>query len=60
MIVLNVDIDIEKCKLALVGDGYLLEEVNEMTDEEIIQIWEYRIERMMSCSYHKGKRWGLY
>ncbi len=60
MIVFNVDIDIEKCKLALVGDGYLLEEVNEMTDEKIIQIWEDRIERIISCSYHKGKRCGMY
>ena len=39
---------------------YLLKEVNEMTDEKIIQIWEDRIERTILCNYHKGKRCGIY
>ena len=60
MITFNVDIDIEKCRLALVGDGYLRKEVDEMTDEVIIRIWECRIESMIYSNYCAGKRYGLY
>lgn len=39
----TLDIDLEKFKYSLVGDGYLLEEVTEMTQDKLIEILAVRI-----------------
>ena len=55
-----LDVDIEICRMALVGDGYLLSEVQSFDDEKILQIWKRRLESQIVDGYHKGKRIGLY
>jgi hypothetical protein len=55
-----LNINIEKARLALVGDGYLLEEVKALTEKEIIYIWKRRFEDIIIQQYYKGKRIGLY
>ena len=57
---INLNLDIEMCRLALVGDGYLLEEVKLMSEEKILQIWQGRLETYIANSYHKGKRICMY
>ena len=59
-ITLKLEIDIRKMRLALVGNGYLLEEVEKMTDNEIITIWQNRVGGVILESYWKGIRVGLY
>ena len=54
----TLDIDLEKLRYSLVGDGYILEEVKEMTNEELITILTGRIERHIEIEYDKSKRWG--
>ena len=60
VITLKLDIDIRKMRLALVGNGYLLEEVEKMTDNEIITIWRDRFGSVILESYWKGISLGLY
>lgn len=55
----TIDIDLEKFKYSLVGDGYLLEEVKEMSDEELITELTDRIKRHIEAEYDKSKRFGL-
>lgn len=55
----TIDIDLEKFRYSLVGDGYLLEEVKEMSDEELITVLTGRIERHIEVEYGKSRRWGL-
>lgn len=57
---LVLELDIQQCRLALVGDGYTLEEANELTEEKILEIWKSRFERQIIDSYYKGLRIGLY
>lgn len=56
---INLDIDLEKFRYSLVGDGYILEEVESMTDEELIAVLVERIERHIESEYAKSKRIGL-
>lgn len=57
---LVLELDIKQCRLALVGDGYTLEEANKLTEEKILKIWKSRFERQIIDSYYKGLRIGLY
>ena len=41
------NIDIEKFRYSLVGDGYILEEVKDMTSEELSGILARRITRIV-------------
>lgn len=56
---INLDIDLEKFRYSLVGDGYILEEVKSMTDEELITVLTGRVERYIESEYAKSKRIGL-
>lgn len=56
---ITLDIDLEKFRGSLVGDGYILEEVEYMTDKELITILTGRVERYIESSYAKSKRMGL-
>lgn len=58
--VFNLQIDIEKCRLALLGNGYVLDEVNEMSEEQIVRIWSDRFSRIIKESYDKCIRLGLH
>ena len=41
------------------GDGYLLKEVKEMSNEELVTVLTGRIKRHIECQYEKSKRYGL-
>lgn len=60
VITLKLEIDIRKMRLALVGDGYLLEETEKLTDNEVIMIWQNRLGCLIIRNYHKGIGLGLY
>ena len=55
----TIDVDLEKFRYSLVGDGYLLEEVKEMSDEELITVLTGRIERHIEVEYGKSRRYGF-
>ena len=55
----TLDIDLEKFRGSLVGDGYTLEEVKSMTNEELITELTRRIEWHIESEYAKSKRIGL-
>ena len=54
------NIDLEKFRYSLVGDGYLLDEVVQMTQGKLIEILEGRIISYIEREYARGKRYGLY
>ena len=53
------NIDLEKFRYSLVGDGYLLEEVVQMTQGKLIEILEGRIISHIETEYNRCKRYGL-
>ena len=55
----TIDIDLEKFRYSLVGDGYLLEEVKEMSDEKLVTILTGRIKRHIEMEYGRSRRYGL-
>lgn len=56
---IKLEVDLEKFRYSLVGDGYLLEEVEEMTEEKLISILEMRIYDHIEKEYQYGKELGL-
>lgn len=54
----TIDVDLEKFRYSLVGDGYLKEEVIKMTKEELIRILKMRICDYILVEYNKSKRFG--
>lgn len=56
---LDLDINLEKFRYSLVGDGYLLKEVKEMSNEELVTVLNGRIKRHIEYQYEKSKRYGL-
>lgn len=56
---LIVDIDIQRMRGALVGDGYLQEEVDSFDDERIKQIWADRFKLEIVKRYNQSKSIGL-
>lgn len=54
-----LDIDLEKFRYSLVGDGYLKEEVINMSQDRLITILEMRIEDYINNGYCKSKELGL-
>ena len=55
----TIDIDLEKFRYSLVGDGYLLEEVKEMSYEELIKVLTERIKLHIEVEYEDAIRYGL-
>ena len=54
-----LDIDLEKFRYSLVGDGYLKEEVDKMSNGDLEVILKDRIKRHINDEYNKAKRYGL-
>lgn len=54
-----LDIDLEKFRYSLVGDGYLKEEVDKMSSRDLEIILSDRIKRYINDGYNKAKRYGL-
>lgn len=57
---ITINVDLEKFRYSLVGDGYLLEEVEKMSEEKLVEILRNRICWNIAKEYVKGKRYGLY
>ena len=55
----KLEIDLEKFRYSLVGDGYLLEEVEELSEEKLISILKTRIHLYIETEYRRGKQYGL-
>lgn len=55
----TINIDLEKFRYSLVGDGYLLEEVEVMSEEKLISILEMRIYIHIEKEYQHSKELGL-
>ena len=45
---IELDIDIEKFRISLVGNGYLKEEIENLSYEELILIFKQRVERKIN------------
>lgn len=63
-ITVNIDVDLEKFRYSLVGDGKILEEVEKLTKDELEKlfidgIYEY-VYNSVDLSYMRGKQMGLY
>lgn len=56
----SVEINLEHFRYSLVGDGYILEEAEALTDEELLEIFNARVINQMEKEYYKGIRLGLY
>lgn len=56
---LCMDINIEKFRWSLIGDGYLKEEVKLLTTNELMEILKARITSHIEKEYNKSKRYGL-
>lgn len=55
----TIDINLEHLRYSLVGDGYLLKEVKEMSEKELIRVLNERIERKINDGFYKSLRYGL-
>lgn len=56
---ITLDIDLEKFRYSLVGDGYILDEVKELSEYELTNILINRIGMHIESEYAKSKRLGL-
>ena len=56
---IKLEVDLDKFRYSLVGDGYLLEDVEDMTEEKLISILEMRIYDHIKKEYQSGKELGL-
>lgn len=54
-----INVDLEKFRWSLVGDGYLREEAAEMAQEELINVFKERINAHINAEYDKSVRLGL-
>ena len=54
----TLTINLEKFRYSLVGDGYLLEEVTKMTDEELIAELEWRVTCHILGEYKRSIEFG--
>ena len=57
---IELDFNPERLRYSLVGDGYTLEEVEKLTQADLIDILYKRVTNYIDTEYYKGKRMGLY
>ena len=58
--VVTLDVNMEKLRYALVGNGYILEEAERLTEGQLLTILRMRVERKIENEYLAGVRQGLY
>ena len=58
--VVTLDVNMEKLRYALVGNGYTLEEAERLTEGQLLTILRMRVERKIENEYLAGVRQGLY
>ena len=56
----TLDINMEQLRYALVGNGYILEEAERLTEGQLLSILRMRVERKIENEYLAGVRQGLY
>ena len=56
----TLDIDLEKFRYSLVGDGYTLKDVLHMSNTKLIDILRNRVNDHIEAEYYRGKRLGLF
>ena len=56
----TLDIDLEKFRYSLVGDGYTLKNVLHMSNTKLIDILRDRVNDHIESEYYRGKRLGLF
>ena len=54
------DVDLEKFRYSLVGDGYTLNNVLPMSNTKLIDILHDRVNDHIEAEYYRGKRLGLF
>lgn len=55
-----MDVDERKLRLALIGNGYTLKEVEAMDNDRLIEVFNSKVTRMIESEYKAGLRLGLY
>lgn len=50
----TIDIDLEKFRYSLVGDGYVLKEVVNMSNEELVDVLKRRVNSYISVEYDRS------
>ena len=50
----------ERFRYSLIGDGYTLEEVEKLTQKDLIHILRDRVNRHIDREFYAGKRRGLH
>ena len=56
----TLDIDLEKFRYSVVGDGYTLKDVLHMSNAKLIDILHDRVNDHIESEYYRGKRLGLF
>ena len=54
------DVDLEKFRYSLVGDGYTLKNVLPMSNAKLIDILQDRVNDHIEAEYYRGRRLGLF
>ena len=57
---ITIDVDLEKFRYSLIGNGYLKEEVVLKSEEDLIETLEYLINRKILSEYYEGKNMKLF
>ena len=57
---ITLDVDLEKFRYSLIGDGYLKEEAIAMSQDKLIEILEYKIGSKILSEYYEGKQMKLF
>ena len=47
----ELEVDVDKYKWSLVGDGYLYDEVKQMSDDEVVSILQRRLTQRIEREY---------
>lgn len=58
--IVTLDVNMEQLRYALVGNGYILEEAEKLTNGQLLTILRMRVERKIEQEYLAGVRQGLY
>ena len=56
----TLNVNIKKFRYSLVEDGYLLEEVKDLTTEQLIDILDDRVQDHINKEFSNGNRIGLF
>lgn len=58
--IVTLDVDFEKLRYAVVGNGYTLKEAEKLTEGQLLTLLRMRVERKIDQEYEAGIRQGLY